>query len=397
MPKASIVIPCYNASNYVAESVSSAQSQTIDDIEIICVDDGSTDDTLGILEHIASQDSRIRIIIQANGGEGPARDAGLDAAGGDWLYFLDADDIMYPTLLEESIACGEREQSDIVIFKTTLLDDKTGEQRPCPWAFKREWIADDTFNPREYPKHIFDSFQNWVHNKIFRGDFVREHDLHMQHVHRTADLLFTCRALAEASHITLLDRPLYLYRMNNSQSAMNTSDQYPLDFYQGFVALKQSLVAHGTWELYHDSFVNWALEGIAVNLRLSHNYEAYHTITETIVREGFQELDIINFAPGQAYLPHYYEQLRPLMEASLNESSSEETLFRIAASYRTECENALTAASFERLRNAEMEKKLEEVRARLRQKEEPTDVRTGVRQAVLREIRRLVRLPNRQR
>ena len=189
MPRASIIIPCYNADRFVEETVRSAQRQTVDDIEIICVDDGSSDGTLATLKRLASSDARIRVIERENGGEGPARDTGLDAATSPWLYFLDADDLMEPTLLEESIAACERDQSDIVVFKTTTLDMQTGEERSCWYSFQRDWMPDSCFRPQDHPQHVFTSFQNWVHNKLFRASFVHEHDLHMQHVHRTADLL----------------------------------------------------------------------------------------------------------------------------------------------------------------------------------------------------------------
>ncbi len=350
MPRASVVIPCYNAERFVEEAVASAQAQTIDDIEIVCVDDGSTDTTLDILKRLAEDDQRIRVISQANQGEGPARDAGLVAATGDWLYFLDADDLMLPSLLEKAIARGEQEDADVVIFRTTMLDDQTGEQHLCDWSFKRDWICEDTFSPRQHPDHVFNSFQNWVHNKLFRGAFVRKHDLHMQHVHRTADLLFTCRALAEAERITLFDTPLYFYRINNAQSAMSTSDFYPLDFYRAFVGLRTSLEEHGTWELYHDSFVNWAIEGIAVNLRFANTYEAYRIIADELEAEGFDLLDITAFPRTKSDIPFYYDLIRPLVEGS-----PQETLYAIGKSHRDEHGGAETSASRARMRISELE------------------------------------------
>ena len=120
MPKASIIIPCYNAASYISDTLVSARNQTVTDIEIICVDDGSTDDTLSILQAQAAEDPRIRVFHQRNAGEGPAREAGRRQATGDWLAFLDADDFFEPTAVEEAVACGEREHADVVIFRTRL-------------------------------------------------------------------------------------------------------------------------------------------------------------------------------------------------------------------------------------------------------------------------------------
>lgn len=97
MPVASIIIPCYNASLYISQTIDSACKQTEQDLEIICVDDGSTDDTLSILHKKAELDTRIKVFTQQNAGEGPAREYGRTQAHGRWLYFLDSDDLMEPT------------------------------------------------------------------------------------------------------------------------------------------------------------------------------------------------------------------------------------------------------------------------------------------------------------
>ena len=357
MPTASVVIPCYNAARFIEGTVRSAQEQTIGDIEIICVDDGSTDGTLELLRAIAEKDARVRVISQENGGEGVARDRGLCEATGSWLYFLDADDLMMPQLLEKSIARAEQTAADVVVFRTIMLDDQTGEEYLCAWSFQRDWTSDDTFRPQDHPERLFNSFQNWVHNKLFRGSFVRNHDLHMQHVHRTADLLFTCRALSEANLISLLDEPLHRYRVNNGQSAMATSDRYPLDFYEAFLALRASLEEQGTWELYHDSFVNWAIDGVAFNLRVARNYEAYQRITKTMCEEGFDRLDIRGFPREKSDMLARYDQIEPLVNGNPHEA-----LFRLATQCRDDFDAACTAASRARVHVAQLEQEVTRTR-----------------------------------
>ena len=91
-PEISIIIPVYNVEKYLDECINSAVNQTFDDIEIICVNDGSTDGSLEIIEKHASKDKRIRIISQEHKGVGSARNAGLDAAKGKYIYFMDSDD-----------------------------------------------------------------------------------------------------------------------------------------------------------------------------------------------------------------------------------------------------------------------------------------------------------------
>ncbi len=318
MPKASVVIPCYNAERFVEGTVRSVLGQTMADFEVVCVDDGSTDGTRAALEGLASEDSRVRVLAQENGGEGPARDAGLKAAQGTWIYCLDADDLMEPTLLEEAIACGEQTGADLVVFRTRLLDDQTGALSDFRWCFDTAWLPEGTtvFDPTAHPDHILNSFQNWVHNKLLRASFVHEHGLGFQHVHRTADLLFTCRALTEARRIALLDRPLHRYRVNNPQSALFTSDLYPLDFYEAFLELRRELERRGTWELYHLSYVNWAVEGVAGNLERARSPKSFALIADTMRAEGLERLDIPTLAREDSYNVTQWDVCQAIAETS---------------------------------------------------------------------------------
>ena len=97
MPRVSVIIAVYNVENFLEECLNSVINQTFDDIEIICVNDGSTDSSAEILDRFAQKDSRIKIITQPNGGLSKARNAGLKIASGKFVYFLDSDDYIEPT------------------------------------------------------------------------------------------------------------------------------------------------------------------------------------------------------------------------------------------------------------------------------------------------------------
>ena len=97
MAKVSVIIPVYNVEPYLKQCMDSVVGQTLKDIEIICVDDGSTDGSLDILKEYATEDSRIQIIEQKNAGAGAARNNGMRHATGKYLSFLDSDDFFEPT------------------------------------------------------------------------------------------------------------------------------------------------------------------------------------------------------------------------------------------------------------------------------------------------------------
>ena len=122
--KVSVIIPIYNACRYIRPTLDSVISQTLTDIEIICVDDGSTDTSLDMIKIYQKMDSRIRIITKTNGGPALARNNGLARARGEYLAFLDADDFYEIDMLEKMYARAKVDDLDIVIGKYDIYNNK---------------------------------------------------------------------------------------------------------------------------------------------------------------------------------------------------------------------------------------------------------------------------------
>ena len=118
MVKVSVIIPVYNVEPYLKQCMDSVVGQTLKDIEIICVDDGSTDGSLDILREYAAEDNRIQIIEQKNAGAGAARNNGMRHATGKYLSFLDSDDFFEPRMLEKAYDLAEKDQADFVAYKS---------------------------------------------------------------------------------------------------------------------------------------------------------------------------------------------------------------------------------------------------------------------------------------
>ena len=116
MPKVSVIVPVYNTEKYLRQCLDSVVNQTLQDIEVICIDDGFTDDSKRILDEYAHRDARILVYSKENGGQSSARNKGMDLAQGDYLYFLDSDDYILDTALECLYECAEAEQLDILFF-----------------------------------------------------------------------------------------------------------------------------------------------------------------------------------------------------------------------------------------------------------------------------------------
>ena len=124
-PKVSVIVPVYNVEPYLKECLNSIIKQTLKEIEIICVDDGSTDNSLEIMKEYAKKDKRFTIITQKNLYAGVARNAGLSVAKGEYLSFLDSDDFFELTMLEKMYKKAIKEKADICVCNfDTFIDGK---------------------------------------------------------------------------------------------------------------------------------------------------------------------------------------------------------------------------------------------------------------------------------
>ena len=116
VPKVSVIVPVYNTEKYLEQAVLSLTNQTLKDIEIILINDGSTDNSLEVLSRLAVNDDRIRVMTQENGGPSKARNLGVSLSRGRYLYFMDSDDYISNDTLEECFSKSEDFNLDFLFF-----------------------------------------------------------------------------------------------------------------------------------------------------------------------------------------------------------------------------------------------------------------------------------------
>ena len=155
----SIVLTVYNAESYIEGCLDMITGQTLRDIQIICVDDGSTDNSAQIIEQYAQKDDRIVLIREKNAGAGAARNRGMQEATGKYILFLDCDDFYEPEMVEKAFRRAEEEQAEIVIYKSDQYKMDTEEYVYEKWAMI-EWALPpyEPFNRRQISTNIFRAF-----------------------------------------------------------------------------------------------------------------------------------------------------------------------------------------------------------------------------------------------
>lgn len=223
-PKVSIIVPVYNVENYLHNCLSSISNQTFKNIEIICINDGSTDNSSEILEEYAKNDQRISIITQKNGGLGFARNIGMEHAKGKYILFIDSDDFIELTAVEKSYNNIVSNNSDLAIFKFSRFDEDNITYSQTGFPLDNEFGDINynmfTFNYKDIKRFVLNtSFSTW--SKIYRKDFLEKFDSNFQVGIAYEDVLFHVKSLLNASSISFIPYFLYNYRISNSSSIMN--------------------------------------------------------------------------------------------------------------------------------------------------------------------------------
>lgn len=256
----SIVIPVYNIEAHLRQCLDSVLGQTLREIEVICVDDGSTDRSPDVLKEYARNDSRLRVITQANAGPGAARNRGMAEATGKYLIFLDSDDWFESDFLEQMLRRADETIADVVICKAVEFDTHTGKELPTEWMLKEQYLPGAVFAPEEIADHFFQFTYGMPWDKFYRRDWLMEIEIRYPPLKNSEDLAFVFPVLLSAGKIAILPQVMIHHRVNRGTSVSNSRISQPDAPYQAFEIVKDYLEHHNGMELYRQSFLNWAME-----------------------------------------------------------------------------------------------------------------------------------------
>lgn len=222
--KVSIIVPVYNVEDYLPRCLESCINQSLYDIEIICVDDGSTDDSGKILDTYALIDRRIRVIHKTNGGLASARNAGMLVANSEWIMFLDSDDYFSLNACERVWVEAQDAPTDIIIFGTNIFP--VYPDIPHWYKFVLHTEA-KRFNKFE-PKVLFSTrgAKPFVWRQAFSSNFIENNKLLFDDDARYGeDLIFQFKAFPVANKFTFIEDKLYNYRLVRKGSLMSKANK----------------------------------------------------------------------------------------------------------------------------------------------------------------------------
>ena len=210
--KVSIIIPAYNVADYIEKCVKSVANQTYQNLEIIVVNDGSKDNTLSIITHLAEQDERIKLIDKKNGGVSAARNDGMRSSTGEYVAFVDGDDYIADDFVEYMLTTSLRNEADFVFSKNCFLYE--GETQISK-------VEEKVLSPEEATGLLLSpevSVGCW--NKLFKKSVLEQFNLHFMEDLFYGEGLYFITAFAQRANKTVCsNKKVYYYRRNNDTSA----------------------------------------------------------------------------------------------------------------------------------------------------------------------------------
>ena len=298
-PVVSIVVPVYNAEKYLLESFKSLCRQSMKDFELIYVDDGSTDGSCAILGQFEKLDTRVRVFHQNHLGAGLARNRGADFAIGEYIIFLDADDLFDFDMLEIMLSNARQYDSDICVCRARGLDSETGALIPQPWTCDTSHSAFvQPFSRATETKMIYCFTTPAPWNKLFKKSFVDDNGLRFQSLPNSNDAYFTILALSLAARVSTVDKELMSYRINNSGSLQGSKHRHPLAFFSALRSIRESLIDRGIYSDLETPFSNFAFDCCAYNLwtcaMSKGGSHAFEEIYHYLKSEGLALIDLLN-------------------------------------------------------------------------------------------------------
>ncbi|WP_396146815.1 glycosyltransferase family 2 protein [Flavobacterium sp.] len=283
-PLISVIIPVYNVSKYLKQCLDSIVNQTYKNLEIILVNDGSTDDSLKICEVYEQLDSRIVVISQANKGLAGARNTGIENAKGAYLMFVDSDDWMELYAIET--AFSKMDEVDLVCFSfykeypSTQVARVFGLNGKFDAAFMQRRITGPIKEELSDPSHLETLVTAW--GKIYKTAIIKENKIQAKNLSEIGaweDGFFTWEYLNQSKSVYILDVPMYNYRKFNSESITSNYKNSLLDKTNHmFDLLSEQLKKHNKGTDYLEAFNNRiCLSVIGLGLNESFNKASFFT------------------------------------------------------------------------------------------------------------------------
>ena len=287
MVKVSVIIPVYNVEKSLRQCLESLLGQTLEDIELLCINDGSTDGSLEILEEYASKDERVKIFDKENEGQGVGRNIGIKNATGEFIAFVDPDDWVEPEMYEKMYNQAKKINSQVVFCGYRRIQESNGKVT-VPHIFRkaisytrskaiRVPVGENIKKPILYSSFLVAPCQAW--NGIYDVGLVRENAIRFADFRSFEDVMFIVRTIVLAQNVSYVNLPLYNNRIKIS-NAQQDEERY-IDLINITKAVKDYLNKQGLMDDFETNFEYFCVSNI---------YRVYATMSSEDYKRNLLEL-----------------------------------------------------------------------------------------------------------
>lgn len=288
MVKVSIIIPVYNVAGYIRQCLDSIVNQTLLDIEVICVDDGSMDGSTDVLREYAAKDSRVKVVLCKHVNAGTARNSGMQVAAGEYIGFVDSDDWCELTLFEKAYAKAKSEGADVILWRHREVDETSGRiVREVTFGLPPGIVS--PFKGTALKDKVFSTFNYAPWNRMVKRDFVWQNQFAFQQIERSNDVVFGCLVLASASRISVVDEVLYNYRMRGAGNLQSENGKTPLSIVESWKFLVEELIRRGLLETYRTGTALASMYCFMRTLSVLSEYENEYAALFNVLKRLFSE------------------------------------------------------------------------------------------------------------
>lgn len=258
--KITVVIPFFNSMAYIERCLESVVEQTLKEIQIICVDDGSTDSSEEIVQLLIQKDKRILLLSQHNGGAGKARNLSFEFITGEYVIFLDADDFLSKDALSTAYSLAKKNESDVVVLRSlTFRDGNEGQFWEQDSTIRFDLLPrKEKFALAEVQRDIFSTFTWWPWDKLIKKDLIFKNALYFQEIRTTNDLLFVFSAMFMAKSISITKTHLVYHRVCANSLSVSREKSWT-NFIQALLAVKDFLIRKKAYSQREFDFLNYVM------------------------------------------------------------------------------------------------------------------------------------------
>ena len=297
--KISVIVPVYNVAAYLPQCLDSILAQTLQETEIIVVDDGSTDNSPQICDEYAAKDTRIQVIHQQNKGPSSARNKGMDTACEKYIAFVDGDDWIEPTMLQKLYAAAEKDKSNVAVCHVFCTSNPKDRQKKY-WPYTKDCVL----KPKQFDKYFLIA-PCWAWNKIYRRDFLQKKKITFIEGILYEDVPFFAEVFLQLDQVSFVADYLYNYRTSRSGSITTDPSTKHLDIIKVRKIVEQLLQKHNASALLQSNFEYWVLWNYVWmyrNLPAEYHEEALRQIAQLPKNTADKILERLNTIKGKIFI-----------------------------------------------------------------------------------------------